>query len=111
MRFAARIYEGVVHELVELPEGVPLDEMFHPEAGFVPCDETVALGMTHDGENFAAAPEPQPEPLKAAAAPLTDEQRHALAGALQQHMGDLALAFAAVQEGEPWRPPTPPSIR
>jgi hypothetical protein len=66
MNFAARIADGLVVEVVELPfrveigengepvtlpEHVPIDEAFHPDAGFVVAPADVVVGMRFvDGE-------------------------------------------------------------
>lgn len=60
MTYAARIANRVVVEIAAIPEGLSLAEMFHPDAGFVPCDNTVTLGMSYDGARFGAAPAPAP---------------------------------------------------
>lgn len=79
MRYA-RITDGVVAELISLPEDVALEDAFHADlaAALAPCaDPAVDQGWTYDGKKFAApvAPTLTPEQfadLKAALAKQVD---------------------------------------
>lgn len=59
MTYAARISNGLVAEVVQLPDGVDLADAFHPDAGFVEAAETVSIGMAYEDGLFAPAPEPE----------------------------------------------------
>lgn len=58
----ARVEAGVVAEIIIPPEGVTIEEMFHPDlaAQIVACPAEVSQGWLFDGEEFT-----QPEPLVA----------------------------------------------
>lgn len=59
----ARIENGIVAEVVELPEGFTLKECFHASLidKFKPCGDEVAAGWIHEGIlRFSAPPEPEP---------------------------------------------------
>jgi hypothetical protein len=58
----ARVEVGVVAEVIIPPDGVTIEEMFHPDlaAQIMPCPGGVAQGWLFDGEEFT-----QPEPLVA----------------------------------------------
>lgn len=58
MSYAARIHDGVVVELVTLPDGIAIAEAFHPDAGFVVAPAGTMVGMLYDGA-FHPAPEPE----------------------------------------------------
>ena len=75
MDFAARIADGLVVEIVELPlrveigtdgepvtltERVPLSELFHPDVGFVPAPDTARIGMRYEEGVFLPPPPPPP---------------------------------------------------
>lgn len=64
MSYAARILDGLVVEVVELPAGVALADAFHAEAGFVTARETVTVGMSYADGAFGPAPEPEPPSLE-----------------------------------------------
>jgi len=55
---AARIQDGTVVEVVELPNGVSVSDAFHPDVGFIPCPEGTAPGMLYDNGQFSQAPPP-----------------------------------------------------
>jgi hypothetical protein len=69
MAKAARLLNSVVVEVVTLPKDVHLVDMFHKDAGFVECPDSVTVGMVHSGGAFspAIAPSPSKEELKATA--------------------------------------------
>jgi hypothetical protein len=52
----ARNENGVVAEVVELPDGVLLEEAFHPDlvGQFVECGNDVVVGWLYDGKKFKA---------------------------------------------------------
>lgn len=58
MRYA-RISEGTVAEIINLPNDIDATDAFHPDlsAAVFPCGEDVHEGWLYDGENFKA-PEP-----------------------------------------------------
>ena len=58
MSYAARIQDGVVVEIAQLPSGIKIEDAFHPDAGFVKASASVARGMLYDGE-FHPAPAPE----------------------------------------------------
>ncbi len=60
MSFAARILDGVVVEVVQLPAGVALADAFHPDAGFVEASASTQIGMSYVDGTFGPAPEPEP---------------------------------------------------
>lgn len=69
MNFAARISEGLVVEVVELPEGVEIPDAFHPDVGFVECPEGISVGMRYvDGEFHPALPPDPPSQAEVKAA-------------------------------------------
>jgi hypothetical protein len=59
MSYAARIQDGVVVEVTQLPAGLGLEEAFHPDAGFVEATSATVVGMLFDGA-FHPAPAPEP---------------------------------------------------
>lgn len=66
MSFAARIQDGLVVEVVTLPDGVLLADAFHPDAGFVAATKSTKVGMAYTDGAFRPAPEPEmPAPSKA----------------------------------------------
>lgn len=58
MSFAARIQDGRVVEVVELPNGVSLKNAFHANAGFVDAAKSTEIGMLYVDGEFAPAPDP-----------------------------------------------------
>jgi hypothetical protein len=54
---AARIVNGLVAEVTNIPEGFELSDMFHADAGFVACPDDVTEGMTCNAGVFGPAPE------------------------------------------------------
>lgn len=69
MSFAARIFDGVVVEIVELPEDVAIEDAFHPDAGFVEGSADVVVGMRFvDGEFLPALPPDPPSEAELKAA-------------------------------------------
>lgn len=75
----ARIDQGIVRELIQVPAGVQIGDLFHPDvaAAFVPCDGMVEQGWSYDGENFeppAELPELTPEEKRDAMPNLTARQ-------------------------------------
>jgi hypothetical protein len=56
----ARIEDGVVAEIIALPDGVALADAFHPDivARCSPCDDEVAQGWLVDGGGFSSPPAP-----------------------------------------------------
>ena len=58
----ARVENGVVVELIEVPDGLAVNDMFHPDvvSSLVECDASVGIGWSFDGSSFAA-PEPSDE--------------------------------------------------
>jgi hypothetical protein len=64
MKQYARIAEGVVAEIVALPEGVAVVEAFHPDiaATLVPAPATVAEGWLYDGQRFTPSQPPDEAP-------------------------------------------------
>lgn len=63
MSYVARIVNGIVVEVVQLPTGVVLADAFHPDAGFVEADSAVTVGMAYADGDFGPAPEPEPPVL------------------------------------------------
>lgn len=65
----ARISDGVVAEIINLPEGVELEDAYHPDiaSSMVACDEKVREGWIYDGKIFAepVIPPPSKEQLAA----------------------------------------------
>jgi len=61
MANAARIVSGIVVEVATLPAGFTVEECFHPDAGFVACDGSIAVGMTYSNGEFGPVP-PAPQP-------------------------------------------------
>jgi len=52
----ARIADGVVVEIVSIPDGVELTDCFYADVAqtFVPCKSTVEQGFIYDGKTFSA---------------------------------------------------------
>jgi hypothetical protein len=65
----ARIADGIVQEVIEVPEGLSIVDMYHPDlvSALVACADEVEQGWTYDGKIFAAyvAPAPNVDQLKA----------------------------------------------
>ena len=61
MSYVARILDGIVVEVVQLPNGVALADAFHPDAGFVAAKASTKVGMTYADGEFGPIPEPEPE--------------------------------------------------
>lgn len=64
MSFAARISDNVVVEVVELPDGIAIEDAFHPDLGFVGCAADVAVGMRVESGVFLP-PQPLEPPSEA----------------------------------------------
>ena len=94
MEFAARIEAGLVAEIVQLPEGVPLAEAFHPEAGFVAAPSDITVGMRYEEGAFLPAPAPAPIVLPVPAA-ISDRQFAQQLAILEVITEAEALAWAA----------------
>lgn len=94
MEFAARIEAGLVAEIAQLPEGVPLAEAFHPEAGFVAASSDIMVGMRYEEGAFLPAPAPAPVvlPVPAAISDRQFAQQLAILGVITEAE---ALAWAA----------------
>lgn len=77
----ARIYNGVVAEITNLPDGITPADAFHPgiATAFIECTEVVQEGWAYDGASFAA-PEFEPVDLSVIKAGL----RAAVDGAAEQ---------------------------
>lgn len=125
MERAARIHDSLVVELVELPhrvvigedgepvvqpERIPLEEAFHPDAGFVPASAGVEIGMTYADGAFGSAPEPEPVnvPVPAVISDRQFAQQLAILGAIAEAealawaaRGDLPAALDAAIAGLP----------
>lgn len=99
----ARISEGLVEEIVDLPEGIDPAQAFHPSLILVPATSDAIVGWVYAGGGFSAPlppPPPPPEALRAAAR--AECARRILARAstatqhnLSLHAGVLALIPAA----------------
>ncbi|MDR1396992.1 MAG: phage tail assembly chaperone [Desulfarculales bacterium] len=68
MRYA-RVDNGVVLEIIEVPEGLTIGKIFPPAfvSKCVPCDADVSQGCVYDGAAFSPPPPPEPEDLASAA--------------------------------------------
>lgn len=66
MSYAARIMDGIVVEVVQLPNGVTLADAFHPDAGFVAANGSTVIGMTYADGVFGQEPAPEPVALSKA---------------------------------------------
>lgn len=92
MSSAARIEDGVVVEVIDLPDGLTVANAFHPDAGFVPAEVAVKVGMHYLGGEFLPPAEPEPS------APALAEYRRAIQAhvdeAAQSHSYDSALTCA-----------------
>lgn len=62
MSYAARILDGLVVEVVQLPAGVALADAFHADAGFVAAAASVTVGMAYVNGAFGPAPAPEDDP-------------------------------------------------
>ena len=86
----ARVADGAIAEIILLPEGVAIEDAFHPDiaATMHPCDDSVAEGWTYDGARFAAPiiPPPSREQLLA----------HAAAKRWRVETGGITVAGVAV---------------
>lgn len=60
MSLAARIFDNVVVEVVELPDGIAIEDAFHPDLGFVDCPADTEIGMRFEDEEFLPALPPDP---------------------------------------------------
>lgn len=95
MSHAARIANGVVTEVIVIPVGLKLNEMFHPDAGFVECASDIEVGQTYADGVFG--PKPAPVIVQYVPPSISDRQffqQLAVEGIITQ---DEALA--AVQSG------------
>ncbi|NTF54940.1 DUF4376 domain-containing protein [Agrobacterium rhizogenes] len=52
----ARIQDGLVVEIIELPDGIEVADAFHSSIvqSLVPCDSSVLAGYGYDGSDFSA---------------------------------------------------------
>lgn len=64
MSYAARILDGIVVEVVHLPEGVALTDAFHPDLGFVSAPADAAVGMRYDDGKYLPPLSPSPAEVK-----------------------------------------------
>ena len=67
MTIYARVQDGTVMELLELPAGIDIGTLFHPSLTWIALKgaqiQNVIPGYTYDGSSFTApAPLPEPEP-------------------------------------------------
>jgi hypothetical protein len=100
----ARIDQGFVREVIQVPSGVQITDLFHPELAvtFRLCGEMVEHGWSYENEIFAppaTPPERTPEEKRAAMPNLTARQLRL--GLL--HLGKLSgvpSAIAALSEPE-----------
>lgn len=92
MSYAARIQEGVVVEVTQLPADLPLADAFHPDAGFVVAAANTAVGMLYDGA-FHPAPEPEPPREAEIKAALF---AHAAAARFVKETGGIEFAGATI---------------
>lgn len=58
--YAARIVDDLVVEVAELPEGVAVEDAFHPDLAFVPAPAEVTVGMRLVGGEFLPPLPPEP---------------------------------------------------
>lgn len=63
---AARIDGGQVVEIVDIPNGFTITDVYHPDAGFIAASDDVQLGQTWAGGLFGPAPPPATPPSDAA---------------------------------------------
>jgi hypothetical protein len=96
---AARILNGVVAEIVTVPDGHKLQDLFHKDAGFVPCaDPGVTLGMAYAGGRFSPAPIPPP-PGKAELAEIAARlRRRTETGGITAPLGSASIAMPSDRE-------------
>lgn len=94
MSYAARIQDGIVAEVIQLPNGVALADAFHPDSGFVAAVETTTVGMTYANGQFGPAPDPEPivAPVPASISDRQFAQQLAVLGTITEAE---ALAWAA----------------
>ena len=102
MRYA-RIADGLVAEIIDLPDDVELKDAFHPDivATIVECaDESVTSGHGYDGKKFAPpVPPPAPEVIRQA----TGRQlRYALNEIGNRAAWDTALGKAKPNDVDYW---------
>jgi hypothetical protein len=60
----ARIQDGIAVEIIRLPEGLAINDAFHPDiaATFVAATGDVGQGWLYDGNTFTAPAESEPAP-------------------------------------------------
>lgn len=98
---------GAVAEVIPLPDGVALEEVFHPGlAGqLVPCPEGTLLGSTRDADGQWREPVPAARPVSRVIprgdflSRLTGDERKAIAAAAVEDM-DVSLQQARIST---WR--------
>lgn len=56
MQRFARIQNGIVAEIIALPDGVDVAQAFHADITLQPCDGSVSEGQTFNGTSFGPAP-------------------------------------------------------
>lgn len=63
-QYYARVVDGAVFEVVELPDDVVLADCFAPAfvAELTPCDASIGQGWQYDGHTFTPPPPPPPPP-------------------------------------------------
>ncbi len=94
----ARIQDNIVAEIVMVPEGMDIADMFHAGivGSFVACPDGVGPNWQSDGDGFAApaAPPPLPQPV-----PATITPRQLLIGLMRAGIISPAEAEAAATTG------------
>lgn len=74
---AARVVDGIVTDVTEIPEGFRVEDCFVPEAGFIEAKDDAIVGGTFTNGKFG--PPPKPEPPKWTVELLRDARNRALA--------------------------------
>ncbi len=98
MSIYARLQDGLVSEIISVPTGLTIQEMFHPDfvASCVPCDATVRPGWEYDGSSFS---EPQPPVVSARESAMRTLE--ALDFYLPRCVEDLIVAMSIDEAGLP----------
>jgi hypothetical protein len=98
-QYLARILDGLVAEIIQLPDDVAVSDAFHPDvvATLKPCSEETAQGWTYDGKKFSVPVEPAAAPsfegLKALVDMLAANRRVEAATGTYQQWVDICAAI------------------
>jgi hypothetical protein len=102
MKTFAHLVDGVVREVVQIPDGAKLSDCFQADfaSQLVGCDASVQQGWSYSGKAFAAAIPPAPTVAQLMA--YANEKQWALAtGGYTANIGGQGLLFATDERSQP----------